>query len=52
LSKTISDHGEATGSHVCHVQEDSVSDASRLLNLGGFAVERVESDTFGGRVVH
>ena len=31
---------------------DSVSDASRLLDLGGLVVDRVESDTFGGRVVH
>lgn len=37
---------------VCHVQEGSVSDASRLLDLGGLAVDRVESDAFGGRVVH
>ena len=37
---------------VCHVQKDSVSDASRLLDLGGLAVDRIESDTFGGRVVH
>ena len=38
--------------HVCHVQKGSVSDASRLLDLGGLAVDRIESDTFGGRVVH
>ena len=38
--------------HVCHVQKDSVSDASRLLDLGGLAVDRVASDAFGGRVVH
>ena len=38
--------------HVCHVQIDSVSDASRLLDLGGLAVDRVASDAFGGRVVH
>jgi len=38
--------------HACHVQKDSVSDASRLLDLGGLAVDRIESDTFGGRVVH
>ena len=31
---------------------DWVSDASRLLDLGGLAVDRVESDAFGGRVVH
>jgi transposase len=37
--------------HVCHVQKDSGSAASRLLDLGGLAVERIESDTFGGRVV-
>jgi len=29
-----------------------VSDASRLLDLDGLAVQRVESDVFGGRVVH
>ena len=38
--------------HVCHVQKDSGSDASRLLDLGGLAIDRIESDTFGGRVVH
>jgi len=38
--------------HVCHVQKDLVSDASRLLDLGGLAVDRVASDAFGGRVVH
>jgi transposase len=38
--------------HVCDVQIDSVSDASRLLDLGGLAVDRVASDAFGGRVVH
>jgi hypothetical protein len=38
--------------HVCDVQLDSVSDASRLLDLGGLAVERIELDTFGGREVH
>jgi len=38
--------------HVCHVQIDSLSDASRLLDLGGLAVDRVASDAFGGRVVH
>jgi transposase len=38
--------------HVCHVQKDSGSDASRLLDMGGLAVDRIESDTFGGRVVH
>ena len=40
------------GTFVCHVQIDSVSDASRLLDLGGLAVDRVASDAFGGRVVH
>ena len=35
-----------------HVQDDLVSDASRLLDLGGLAVDRVASDAFGGRVVH
>lgn len=38
--------------HVQDVQRDSVSDASRLLDLDGLAVDRVESDAFGGRVVH
>jgi len=38
--------------HVCHVQIDSVSDASRLLDLEGLAVDRVELGSFGGRVVH
>jgi len=37
---------------VQHVQTESVSDASRLLDLDGLAVDRVESDAFGGRVVH
>src|SRR5665811_1900013 len=37
---------------VQHVQNDLVSDASRLLGLEGLAVQRVESDAFGGRVVH
>jgi transposase len=37
---------------VQHVQTESVSDASRLLDLDGLAVGRVESDAFGGRVVH
>jgi transposase len=39
-------------SYVQHVQKDLVSDASRLLDLGGLAVDRVASDAFGGRVVH
>ncbi len=41
--------------HVKHVQTDSVSDGSLLLDLldlGGLAVDRIESDAFGGRVVH
>ena len=38
--------------HVQYVQRDLVSDASRLLDLEGLAVQRVESDVFGGRVVH
>jgi len=33
-------------------QKDSGPDASRLLDLGGLAVDRIESDTFGGRMVH
>jgi transposase len=35
-----------------YVQKDLVSDASRLLDLGGLAVDHVASDAFGGRVVH
>jgi hypothetical protein len=38
--------------HVQHVQKGLVSDASRLLGLEGLEVQRVESDAFGGRVVH
>ncbi len=38
--------------HVKYVQTDSVSDVSLLLDLGGLAVDRIESDAFGGRVVH
>ncbi len=38
--------------HVNHVHTDSVSDVSLLLDLDGFAVDRIESDAFGGRVVH
>ena len=38
--------------HGCHVQDGLVSDASRLLDLGGLAVDQIESDAFGGRVVH
>ena len=35
------------------VQKDLVSDASRLLDLGGLAVDRVELGSCGGRrVVH
>ena len=56
MTKTVSDQNEATGllqrTHVCDVQIDLVSDASRLLDLGGLAVDRVASDAFGGRVVH
>ena len=37
---------------VCHVQTDLVSDGSRLLDLSGLAVDRIESDAFGGRLVH
>jgi transposase len=40
------------GTHVQHVQRELVSEASRLLDLDGLAVQRVESDAFGGRVVH
>jgi transposase len=35
-----------------YVQNDLVSDASRLLDLDGLAVHRVASDAFGGWVVH
>jgi transposase len=35
-----------------YVQNDLVSDASRLLDLGSLAVDRVASDVLGGRVVH
>ena len=35
-----------------HVQNDLVSDASRLLDLGGLSVDRVALDAFGVRVVH
>ena len=38
--------------HVKHVQTDSVSDVSLLLDLGGLAGDRIEWDTFVGRVVH
>jgi transposase len=38
--------------HVQHVQTESVSDTSRLLDLDGLAVDPLESDAFGGRVVH
>jgi transposase len=37
---------------ILHVPIGSVSDASRLLDLGGLAVERIASDAFGGRVEH
>jgi hypothetical protein len=37
---------------IAHAQMESVSDASRLLDLDGLAVDRVESDAFGGWVVH
>ena len=36
----------------CQHVHDSVEDASRLLGLEGVAVQRVELDPFGGRVVH
>jgi transposase len=38
--------------YVQYVQKDLVSDASRLFDLGGLAVDGVASDAFGGRVVH
>lgn len=40
------------GTHVQDVQGLSSSDGSRLLDLEGLAVERVEADGSGGRVVH
>ena len=53
---TVSDQSEATGlfqrTRIPHAQKDLVSDASRLLDLRGLAVDRVASDAFGGRVVH
>ncbi len=56
LSKQFPDQSEATdlsqNTHVKYVQTDSVSDVSLLLDLGGLAVDRIESDAFGGRVVH
>ena len=38
--------------HVQHVHGEVESDGSRLLDLDGLAVERVDRDVFGGRVVH
>jgi len=32
--------------------QDADEAASRLLDLGGLAIERIASDTFGLRVVH
>src|ERR1035437_8121932 len=50
------DRREAKGllkaTRTTHALKDSVSDASRLLDLDGLAVDRVESDAFEGRVVH
>jgi hypothetical protein len=37
---------------ISHLQNDLMSDASRLLGLEGLGVQRVESDAFGGRVVN
>lgn|SRR6185436_13702196 len=52
--ETVHGQSEVTGlfqpTQVQHVQTESVSDASRLLDLDGLAVDRVESDAFGGRV--
>jgi hypothetical protein len=43
LSRQFNDQSEATGlfqgTHFCDVQMDLVSDASRLLDLGGLAVD-------------
>jgi len=56
LSKTVSDQSEATGlfqrTRIPHVQKDLVSDASRLLDLGGLAVDRLDLGSLGGWVVH
>jgi transposase len=38
--------------HISNDHRDDAADASRLLDLDGLAVERVEVDAFGGRVVH
>lgn len=38
--------------HDQHVPPDAVSDASRLVDLDGLEVQRVEVDVSGGRVVH
>jgi transposase len=35
-----------------HLQNDLVSDASRLLDLDGLAIDRVELGSFSARVVH
>jgi transposase len=40
------------GTHVQDDREDAGSDASRLFDLEGLAVQRVDRDAFGGRVVH
>lgn len=40
------------GTQVQHVNDGVESDGSRLLDLDGLAVERVDRDVFGGRVVH
>ena len=42
----------AQRTHAHDVDGGDASDASRLLDLDGLAVERVERDAFGGRVVH
>src|SRR5665811_28540 len=64
-TRDLGDHGCCQGSswsqgevaglfqrtHVQYVQRDLVSEAWRLLDLEGLAVQRVESDVVGGRVV-
>jgi len=56
LSKSVSGQSKATDlpqhTRIPHAQNDLVSDASRLLDLGDVAVDRVELGSFGARVAH
>ncbi len=56
VSSSSWSRSEVTGlvksTHVQHVSDGVESDGSRLLGLGGLAVQRVDRDAFGGRVVH